>query len=55
MAKSTRPELKSALHPSDDAIGGQIVSNLIDERAVVTFLGEVTVFTCEPGQLRSIN
>src|SRR6266849_5166729 len=55
MAKRTWSELKSALHPSDDAIGRQIVSNLIDERVVVAVLDEVTVFSCEPCQLRSIN
>src|SRR5229473_3391925 len=55
MAKRTWSELKSALHPSDDAIGRQIVSDLIDERAVLAFLDEMTVFSCEPCQLRSIN
>src|SRR5712691_10093608 len=34
MAKRTWSELKSALHPSDDAIGRQIVSNLIDQPKV---------------------
>jgi hypothetical protein len=55
MAKRTRPELKSALHPSDDAIGRQVVGNLLDERATLAFLGQVTVFSCEPCQLRSVH
>src|SRR5260370_33262404 len=52
MAQRTRSERKSALHPSADSIGRQIVSNLIDECAAVAFLDEVTVFSCEPCQLR---
>src|ERR1700730_6586670 len=55
MAKRPWSELKGPLHPSDDASGCQIVSNLIDERAVLEFRGKVTVFSREPCQHRSIN
>src|SRR5215470_8778793 len=55
VAKRARPELKRALHPPHDSGGRQIIGNLIDERAVLEFHGQVTVFSCEPGQLRSIN
>ncbi len=35
VAESTRPELESALHPADDAAGGEIVGDPIDQFRVV--------------------
>src|SRR5690349_14003731 len=51
VAKRARPELKSALHPPNDAVGRQIASDLIDERAIRKSLEVVTVFLCYPSQL----
>src|SRR5438270_6461038 len=55
VTKCARSELKSALHPPDDAAGGQVAGNLIDERAILEFLDALTVLAGQPCQLRSIN
>ena len=55
MTERAWPELKSALHPPDDATGGQIVSSLLDECAILEFLDALTVFAGKPCQLRSIH
>src|SRR5215472_6791824 len=54
VAQCARAELKSALHPTHDVASHQIISDLIDKRTLLEFHGEVTVFSCEPSQLRSI-
>ena len=37
VAERTRPELESAVHPADDAAGGEIVGDPIDQIRVVQF------------------
>ena len=55
VTECARPEFKRALHPPDDATASQVVSNLIDERAVLELLDALTVLACEARQLRSVN
>src|SRR6266567_2150203 len=50
-----RSELKRTLHPSDDTAGGQVVRNLLDQRAILEFLDEMAITVREPRQLRAIH
>ena len=51
MAERARTELAGALHPADDAPGGEIVGDPLDQRGLLEFLDDLTVLARGPRQL----
>ena len=50
MAQRARPVLAGAVHPADDAVGGEIGRDPLDERAVVELVDMLIVFPRRPAR-----
>jgi hypothetical protein len=55
VTERARPELKRALHPPDDATGGQIASGLLYESVILEFLDALAILAGKSCQLRTIH
>ena len=55
MAERARAELGGALHPADDAAGGELVRDPFDERRVVELFDHLVVLARRPRQLLAVH
>jgi hypothetical protein len=55
VAEGAGPELARTVHPADDAAGGQVVCDLLDERRLIQFCDVVTILACCPRQLGRVD
>ena len=49
------PNSRGAVHPADDAAGGELVRDPLDERGVVELVDVLIVFPRRPGEMRGID
>src|SRR5438552_2663531 len=55
MTERARPEFARALHPADDATGGELVGDAIDERGLVECVDGLAVFACRARELGPVD
>ena len=55
MTERARPEFARALHPADDATGGELVGDAIDERRLVECFDGLAIFACRARELGPVD